>query len=943
MPDNLEQVLNDCIDRIVSHGGSVDDCLAAYPQHAAALEPYLRIAQRYAVTFRQAPSEAAKAEGRLRLQAELQALGQAHATLPVAASFDEALDQSISRIQSGQSLEACLTAFPQHAEKLRSYLRVAAFAAESGKTPVDLSAKAAGRRRLQGELTAVAALAQSRPATAQNRWLVFAAHLQQRWATASAAAAFAVLIGSFGLVRASDDALPGQNLYPVKHAAEQVRLALDFSPVAKAQRYLVYAQRRGQEMAQLIQEGNRQELPAAQRALDQNVASAAVIAAGLDQPDAVADLQARISANASQVLAGLQDTMQQSPGAAKDQARASLKAVGQAYSQHIQFVALKSPHMEGADGVLQVRAVDPIAASADKVLLVVSQIEVHRADWPDSQWLSIARAPQVVDLLRLGDMQKFLGELQIPAGVYTQIRFTIAEASVVVGGDSLPVRIAGNVLRMERPFRVEEGKTTIALLDFAGASSLQDLGDKGYVLSPQVQLLTREPLAGGTGILATGKNPNASSQLVSATQSSGNAAATGRKQGPNTEVVEVEGTVQQVTSDTVTVDNKVIALPPSLNPADASAAQSLTKGQRLTVQATTGSDGGFVAQAIKPDAVAIPVKPADAKPATPAITTAKPVVPPALETYQGVVESITQGVWGVAGRLVRISANTIIKGVASVGAKIDVKGDLQPDGSYLASEITVTQTPPQPTPTPTPAPVSTPTPLLPPVLVDAPKVIQLSGTLGIGEGGAWVVAGRRIVIDAGTLVEDTLLVNLPIDLEGVELPDGQIQAKHIIAVVSVPPPPAPSPAPEVMPTPAPVEDDGAFLTPTPTPSRQPEDITVVVPVPTESLTSTTITLPGIVPTLSAPGLGLDAVVATPNVTPATTATPPLITATVSTKEVLSASTPKIPSSGAATVQGLLHQVLEPQITVNGQTATVAPGSHLDDAQATGKQIRPTDS
>ncbi len=328
MSENLEQILNECLDHLMLRGGTVEDCLAAYPQDAVKLEPYLRIAARYAASFRQAPSEEAKALGRQRMQAELQALRQAQDARRPALSFDEALDQSISRIQRGESVEACLSAYPQHAEELRPHLRIAAFATQSAAIPIDAKVKAAGGQRLQAELQALREQ-QSPHFIGRSPWLSLAFALQQRWAMTMVTAAFAILIGGFGLVQASDGALPGETLYSLKQAAEEARLALDFSPDAKAERYLAYAERRGVELGLLIQQGRQERLAVTRAALDQHVASATAIATGQEKPGAVADLQTKIERSASKVLAELQDSVQNAPTAVKEQARESFKAVGQ--------------------------------------------------------------------------------------------------------------------------------------------------------------------------------------------------------------------------------------------------------------------------------------------------------------------------------------------------------------------------------------------------------------------------------------------------------------------------------------------------------------------------------------------------------------------------------------------------------------------------------------
>ncbi|MBI4198282.1 MAG: DUF4382 domain-containing protein, partial [Chloroflexi bacterium] len=563
MENNLEQLLDECIDRIAFRGEAVQDCLARHPQRAAELEPYLRIVTRYAAAFQETPSEAAKELGRQRLKAELDALRAAGAngspqpgqltpppsTLASAASFDEALDHSITRILRGEPVEACLATYPGHAAALAPHLRIAAMTVEAAAVQVDANAKAQGRLRLQAELAALHRVQVSVPAR-RNPWPSLAVPLQQRWAVASTAAAFALFLGGFGLVSASDDALPGQPLYPVKRTAEEVRLVLDFSPEAKAHRYLSYAERRGQEISLLIQQGEQTKVSDPQAALVKHIASAATIAAELDKPEAVSKLQTRFEQNASQILAELQTSLQTSPEEARQTARESFKSVGQAYSERIQDVAAKAPKVVTSPGILQLRATNPLPPGIEAVLLKVSRIEAHRADWPDDRWIDVATSSQELDLLRLGEVQRFLGELEVPAGVYTQLRIAIQEATVVVGGVAYPVQVPGETLHLTRPFRVEAGKTTVALLDFDGTASLRATGVDNYILNPQVHLLAREPQeTQKKGKETDTPNIADSRQTVapaSAPEHPSTPSKPSQRQESKVEVLEVEGDIKKV-------------------------------------------------------------------------------------------------------------------------------------------------------------------------------------------------------------------------------------------------------------------------------------------------------------------------------------------------------------------------------------------------------------
>lgn len=69
MSDNLDQILDQCIDRL-NTGASVEDCLSAYPEYAKELEPVLRAIGEFHGKSDFIPNESAKTRGRQQLLQE---------------------------------------------------------------------------------------------------------------------------------------------------------------------------------------------------------------------------------------------------------------------------------------------------------------------------------------------------------------------------------------------------------------------------------------------------------------------------------------------------------------------------------------------------------------------------------------------------------------------------------------------------------------------------------------------------------------------------------------------------------------------------------------------------------------------------------------------------------------------------------------------------------
>ena len=68
MNEELQNILDNCIDHILTRGESIEDCLRRYPQHAAELEPLLRLATSTRSALDYSPSSASKEAAKRRFQ-----------------------------------------------------------------------------------------------------------------------------------------------------------------------------------------------------------------------------------------------------------------------------------------------------------------------------------------------------------------------------------------------------------------------------------------------------------------------------------------------------------------------------------------------------------------------------------------------------------------------------------------------------------------------------------------------------------------------------------------------------------------------------------------------------------------------------------------------------------------------------------------------------------
>lgn len=168
----------------------------------------------------------------------------------------EVLDRCLLRIQSDQAtLEECLIDNPDHAQELEALLRAAAvtraqltpegptsaFRINSPKRVMNLA-----KARRKASVTAP----RSRP---KITW-------QPAFRLVGALLAVALLVGSVGIAYASEDALPGDDLYAVKRGLERAALVVSLSAEGDAQLWLEQADRRIAEVEELVRRGRGKDV-----------------------------------------------------------------------------------------------------------------------------------------------------------------------------------------------------------------------------------------------------------------------------------------------------------------------------------------------------------------------------------------------------------------------------------------------------------------------------------------------------------------------------------------------------------------------------------------------------------------------------------------------------------------------------------------------------------
>lgn len=158
----------------------------------------------------------------------------------------EALEICLNALETGADLGSVLKRFPDLQDELRPLLETAQKAKTLSISEVPEKALRGGKMRILGH----AAELRERTPKPHQRWSMFAF---PRLVTSLAIALIFLLSGT-GLVSASNGALPGDSLYPVKRAWEDVRLTLVVNPASHEQLEDKFEQERLHEVDELLVE-----------------------------------------------------------------------------------------------------------------------------------------------------------------------------------------------------------------------------------------------------------------------------------------------------------------------------------------------------------------------------------------------------------------------------------------------------------------------------------------------------------------------------------------------------------------------------------------------------------------------------------------------------------------------------------------------------------------
>jgi len=145
-------------------------------------------------------------------------------------------------------------------------------------------------------------------------------------------------------------------------------------------------------------------------------------------------------------------------------------------------------------GKLQIGVTDRPDESVTAVKVICNLIEVSRSQGEnqDSEWLTLVEEPVTFNLIALAGVEEIVGDADIPAGTYNQLRMHVASVTVTLNGNEVEAEVPSDIVRVVHPVMVQADETTIATFDFNAEESVVVTGNDKVIFKPVVRLLVRE-------------------------------------------------------------------------------------------------------------------------------------------------------------------------------------------------------------------------------------------------------------------------------------------------------------------------------------------------------------------------------------------------------------------------------------------------------------------
>ncbi len=121
-----------------------------------------------------------------------------------------------------------------------------------------------------------------------------------------------------------------------------------------------------------------------------------------------------------------------------------------------------------------------------------TEVDDDTTDEDDSVWQILLEGEKTFDLIEVAGIEDILGEADVPAATYNQIRMHVTSVLVTVDGQEKEASVPSGIIRLVRPIEVKAEETTIVTFDFDAQESVVFTGTDKVIFKPTVKLLVRK-------------------------------------------------------------------------------------------------------------------------------------------------------------------------------------------------------------------------------------------------------------------------------------------------------------------------------------------------------------------------------------------------------------------------------------------------------------------
>ena len=149
--------------------------------------------------------------------------------------------------------------------------------------------------------------------------------------------------------------------------------------------------------------------------------------------------------------------------------------------------------VEEGTGTLVMQLTDAPGLNITEALVNISQVRVHYAgvyqNDTNGTWINVTNETQTFDLIQLQNATDVLGEINLSAGWYTQIRLIVDKALVTIDGVQYDLKIPSKNVKLIKPFLVQDNESLTLTLDFDVQKSVHKTGNDKYIMKPTIKVI----------------------------------------------------------------------------------------------------------------------------------------------------------------------------------------------------------------------------------------------------------------------------------------------------------------------------------------------------------------------------------------------------------------------------------------------------------------------